>query len=552
MTNWASFSLLHEKVTKYKTEYELEEYGDAFDWLVLDAILGLGTDETEESITDGPMDGGIDSIYINNSVVHVFNNKYTAEFEHTNKGFPETELTKIITTIDSIFSGHTNKSDVNDALWEKINEIWDAFKKGPLKFKIYLCSNKQKLNDAAQKRFERALEKHRVIEVLYLDLEDVVNKILERKYNKVDGQLTFVEKQYFDRSDAALKGIVATISAVDLVHLIQDADDETKINEDVFNENVRIYQPGNKINKRIRATALSDTNYEFWYLNNGITLVCEKCDYVPNRSPRVTLTNFQIVNGGQTTHTLFDAYKENKEKLENVLLLVRICETRNTKISEKISETTNSQTPVNTRDLHANDEIQRKLEEEFSTLGYYYERKKNQHQNEPKELRLDNELLGQIYLAFYLDKPSEAKNTKSLIFGDYYDVIFDEKLVSAKRMLRPYKLFHPVNQMKSDIQSKKRQKLPINEKDAFVSRATFHILYVARLVAEYYKLDLDDTKNIKKVVNKSIKLIGEVTKIEQRKRKDLYTHDKFFKEIQTNSLIKDYALKQLSKTGTTI
>ncbi len=183
-----------------------------------------------------------------------------SEFDHTSKGFPETELTKIITTMDSIFSGHTGKSDVNDALWEKINEIWDAFKKGSLKFRIYLCSNKQKLNETAQKRFERALEKHRVIEVYYLDLEDIVNKILERKYNKVNGQLTFVEKQYFDRSDAGLKGIVATISATDLVNLIQDHNDETRINEDVFNENVRIYQPGNKINKRIRATALSDAN----------------------------------------------------------------------------------------------------------------------------------------------------------------------------------------------------------------------------------------------------------------------------------------------------
>ncbi|MBK9924159.1 MAG: AIPR family protein [Anaerolineales bacterium] len=545
MSNWASFSLLHEKVTKYKTEYELEDYGDAFDWLALDAILGLGADEIEEAITDGAMDGGLDSVHIADTTVHIFNNKYTAEFDHTNKGFPETELTKILTTIDSIFSGQMNKTDVNDALWEKINEIWDGFRKGPLKFKIYLCSNKQKLNETAQKRFERSLEKHRVVEVYYLDLEDIVNKILERKYNKVDGKITFVEKQYFDRSDAGLKGVVATISAVDLVKLIQDPSDENNVIDDVFNENVRVYQPGNKINKRIRATALSETNHEFWYLNNGITIVCEKCDFVPSRSPRVTLTNFQIVNGGQTTHTLFDAYKENKEKLENVLLLVRICETRDNKISEKISETTNSQTPVNTRDLHANDEIQRKLEEEFSSLGYYYERKKNQYQYEPKELRLDNELLGQIYLAYYLDKPSEAKNTKSLIFGDYYDVIFDDKVVSSKRMLLPYKLFLPVNQMKSEIQSKKRKKLPISEKDAFVSRATFHILNVARYISEFHGLDLTDIKTIKKVVDKAISLIGDVTKTERKKRKDLYTHDKFFKETQTNSLIREYVVKQL-------
>jgi len=276
-------------------------------------------------------------------------------------------------------------------------------------------ANKQKLDSRAQKRFEKALSKYRTVECFYLDQEDLVNKILERKYRRVNGQLTFVEKQYFDRSDGPLKGIVATVSATDLINLVKDAEDGSKINGDVFNDNIRIYQPKNKINRRIRETALSDENYEFWYLNNGITIVCEKCDYTPSRSPKATLTNFQIVNGSQTTHALFRAYLEDSEKIENVLLLIRICQTSENRISEKISETTNSQTPVNTRDLHANDYVQKKLEEEFRSLGYAYERKKNQHQDQPSDLRLDNELLGQIYLAFYLDKPSEAKNTKTVL-----------------------------------------------------------------------------------------------------------------------------------------
>ena len=62
--------------------------------------------------------------------------------------------------------------------------------------------------------------------------------------------LHFVDKQYFERSDGNVKGIVATVAADDLVKLVADSADPEQINEDVFNDNVRIYKKGNRINER--------------------------------------------------------------------------------------------------------------------------------------------------------------------------------------------------------------------------------------------------------------------------------------------------------------
>ena len=191
---------------------------------------------------------------------------------------------------------------------------------------------------------------------------------------------------------------------------MEDPNKPGTINEDAFNENARIYLKlrYNKINQSIYDTALSDENFEFWYLNNGITIICEECSFIPSsRSPVATLKNLQIVNGGQTTHALFEAYLKDPEKIDNVLLIVRICQTKDFRIAEKISETTNKQTPVVSRDLHANDRIQKQLEEEFRILNFFYERKKNQYADKPKSQRLDSELMGQLYLAYYLDMPSE-------------------------------------------------------------------------------------------------------------------------------------------------
>jgi hypothetical protein len=435
--------MLEGRVNKYMIDYSLDSKSAAFSWLALEAILHLNSDEIEDAITDGPMDGGIDAIYISGRTVSVFSFKYTDTFEFTNRNFPETDLDKLFVTMQSIYEKTTTNDTVNEALWEKIQEIWSLYKDGSLNFQYFICSNKAKPVENARRKFETNLMPFRFVEFFYIDQEDIANKIIENKYRRIDGSLSFIDKQYFERSDGNVRGVVATIGATDLISLVTDANDPKQIIEDVFNDNVRVYKKGNRINKRILETALSDDNYQFWYLNNGITIICEECIYAPNtRSPRVSLKNFQIVNGGQTTHAIFEAHQKDPEKVENILLLVRICQTkRDNSIAERISETTNSQTPVTTRDLHANDRIQKKLEEDFMSLGYFYERKANQFEDKAITARLNNELLGQLFLAYYLDMPSEAKNNKNLIFGEKYDDIFSEENVTALRMLIPLKIY---------------------------------------------------------------------------------------------------------------
>jgi len=553
MSNLVTFSTIHEKVKKYLEDYFLDDLSTAFEWLALETILNLNDDEIEDAITDGAMDGGIDAIHISGRDVHIFNFKYAETFETSKNNFPENEIHKILVTMAGIYGKTIQKDDVNGVLWEKISEIWELFETGTLLFKYYLCSNKEKPVEHARRKFETTLDKYKYVEYHYYDQEDIVSKILEKKYKRFDGEIHFVDLQYFDRSDGPLKGIVATVAATELINLIRDPDNPTKLIEDVFNENVRVYlKLKNRINQGIFETALSDENFEFWYLNNGITIVCDECIYTPNtRSPKVKLKNLQIVNGGQTTHALFEAYQKDNKKLNNVLVLVRICETKKDyRISERISETTNSQTPVRTRDLHANDRIQRKLEEQFKSLGLFYERKKNQYQENPKSVRLDNELLGQIYLAYYLDMPSEAKNQKVIVFGDKYDEIFDESVITASRMLVPYRVFQPLEQMKKQIQKKKRKKEAIDEKEAFISRATFHLLNAVKLISQQESLNLEKGDDINKALNKAISYVTEVVDTQSKERGQLYTHDKFFKEIPTNKIIHDHVLSKYPKNGT--
>lgn len=549
MPNLQSFTVLDKRVRKYMSDYSLGSLGLAFQWVVLELLLGLNSSEIDETIVDEGMDGGIDALCVSDTDVHVFTCTYAETFENAARNFPQNKLDSLIVTIEKILSKRLTEREVNPLLWEKVKDVWSLLSAGTPTFIFYVVSNKEKPTQVAVDRFEGSLRPFRFVKFDYLDLEDVVTAMLRVRHRPVDGAITFIGRSHFQKSDGPLKATVATVDAAELITLISDPSDDSRINEEIFNDNVRVdLGLRNAINKGILDSALEETNYEFWYLNNGIMLVCDECNYVPGTvSPRATLKNVQIVNGGQTSRTLFHAYKRDPAKVGNVDVLVRVVETRDRTISERICETANRQTPVRSRDLRANDWIQRKLEEEFLTLGYHYERKKNQHADKLADTRLDCELLAQLALAFYFELPSEARNSKSIVFGEEYRRIFNEDTVTASYLLLPYRLHQPLESIKKTIQQRKRRNEPIADSEAFISLATFHILYAIRLVAECEEIDLQDSPTIDGARAKAVELVLEVVQHEMPRRGELYTHDRFFKQKQTNSLIRDHVLQAYDK-----
>jgi len=559
MSNLASFSAINQRVIHLLEDESVENIGLAFEKLCLRLLLKTNDDEIEEAITDGPMDGELDAVYIIDNIVHLLTFKYTEDFNSSKRNYPETELDQFILTIDSIINGTLNKATINDAIWEKFQEIKDLPNKGKIEFRIYVVSNKEYPAPHARKKLESVIDKYRIVDKpIYLNQEDLVLKIIENKTTKVDGQIRLIEHQHFEKSSGNIKTVIGAIAAKDFVELIKDPNDPNSVNEQIFNENVRIYKPKHRVNKAIIETAVGPENYQFFYLNNGITILCDKVHYAPfTRDPILNLVNFQIINGGQTSHSIFEVNKQDPDKLETIEILLRVCEADSKDpISQKICETSNSQIPVGNRDLHSNDLIQQKLQEEFEALGYFYERKPNQHSNIPKRKVINNELLGQLFMAYHLDMPSEAKNNKAKVFSDLYDSIFNEDIINAAELLRLYKLYIPLLDMKKDIQRKKRRKDPVNEKEAFISRATFHILNgikyqflkeenlinqeeISDKERNRKKQELFETKATE-FTEVSINLIYEVVIKEMSERGDLYTHDKFFKEIQTNEIIRNH------------
>lgn len=101
--------------------------------------------------------------------------------------------------------------------------------------------------------------------------------------------------------------------------------------------------------------------------------------YTPLDAKGYSITNPQIVNGCQTIHCLHLAYsdKDKNSLPETLKVFVKLVKTENLDIQTDIISATNSQNPVKSASLKANDNIQRNIEKHLHDAGILYERRDN-------------------------------------------------------------------------------------------------------------------------------------------------------------------------------
>ena len=539
MPTLLDWNALMNKLDVYVGQYEdCPTQQAAFSHVVMEYALGLDPEQIEDSITDGADDRGIDAVYVDDrdghNTIHLFQFKFSATFAKAKRNFPSHEIDKLLSFCADVLDENAHlKKSCNPLLWAKVHEIWQALKKPNPKFEVHFAGNMLPLVETQKKRAEQALAKYRTFSVNQHTLESVVGLFIERKEEKIDASLQVVDKNYFDRSDGNIRGLIATVAAEEIVRLIASPDETTQVRLGVFNDNVRIYlSRKNQINRKIIASAMSDKNAQFWYLNNGITMTCDSFSYqAGSRAPIVNMKNVQIVNGGQTSNALFEAYKEEPEKVKNALILTRIYETKTKAISTDIAESTNSQTPINTRDLRSNDEVQKKLEESFRDLGLFYERKAKQFADQPKSKRIDSLVAGQAFLAYNLGMPEVAKKDRSRVFSDLYDEVFNEDVTPA-RLLVPHKVLGEIERTKRDIQKKIRKQERVDPRMLFLIDGAYHVLFAVCQLCEKRSLNPNHEEAAISCISPAIDLVANLVQAEM-KADEAFTFNRFFKDTKT-------------------
>jgi hypothetical protein len=172
----------------------------------------------------------------------------------------------------------------------------------------------------------------------------------------------------------------------------------------------------------------------FLFYNNGVTVLCTHFNtYSENTNEKITLKNFSIINGAQTTSTLGEYLKEalieenleKIEKLKKVFVLTKIYEINSSlkhheKIGNNIRIFTNTQTPLSTRDMVSirteQIELQKKFLNNFKYPNIFVTIKNGEMPPATPALFkyqiISNERLAQLCFAGPLGDPFTAKDKR--------------------------------------------------------------------------------------------------------------------------------------------
>lgn len=231
------------------------------------------------------------------------------------------------------------------------------------------------------------------------------------------------------------RALLCSIRGLDLALLCEKYNSTSRGRNILFGENLRESLADKSKTYTDMADTIDNEPERFWHYNNGITIIAEKVDSVRNEETQtdtIQLTNFSIINGAQTTSSLF-AYlkdarlsydKEKEEKLSKVYVLARLMEvTKDDKFGDNIAIYNNSQNAITSRDMVSRNPEQRKLQTKLfegnkPNIFMHIKRGVRKPSNPmiEKHQEVTNEELAQLAFAAFLQEPFSAKNKKSSLF----------------------------------------------------------------------------------------------------------------------------------------
>jgi hypothetical protein len=194
----------------------------------------------------------------------------------------------------------------------------------------------------------------------------------------------------------------------------------------LLERNVRSFlQAKGNVNKGIRQTILKEP-HRFLAYNNGISATAETVKLVdlPNGGQGIAeIRDLQIVNGGQTTASLYQAVRKDKADISGIYVQTKLTVVDRDRMDEivpLISRYANNQNKVNEADFSANDPFHIRIEELSRTIWapavegtqrqtrWFYERARGQYADAK-----NRESTPAKQKAFTLTHPNAQKFTKT-------------------------------------------------------------------------------------------------------------------------------------------
>lgn len=410
----------------------------AFVYLCVKTMLDLDADETFDCLTEGGGDFGVDAMHLTEEVdgefgVTLFQGKYKSSLEG-NSNFEATGIGAMVNAIRHIFDPSAELGAINDRLKVKVEAARSMIRDGFIpRVRAIACNNGLKWNADADDAIARAGFGEQV--AWEHVNHDVLIGVLQR-IKPVDETLRLTGKAIVEDMNFS-RVCIGRVPVTEVAALMKAH------GEKLLERNIRRYLGlhGNRVNEGIRNTLSSNGASNFYFFNNGLTLVCSDFSYNALQSSdyQIRIENLQIVNGGQTCMTIFKTLDEmqasGKPLPAEASVLVRIYKLPkdNEDIVLQITHATNSQNPVDLKDLRSNDEKQQQLDSSIQALGYAYRRKRMD--GAAKSTDITSGAAAEAILAVWRTAPHQAKFLTREHFGKLYETIFSNSLNGAQTVV---------------------------------------------------------------------------------------------------------------------
>ena len=284
--------------------------------------------------------------------------------------------------------------------------------------------------------------------------------------------------------DSDMRSIRATVDANEIVRVFNDRGFR------LFSLNPRGPIANAKVNKNINNTLDTESGRKtFHLLNNGLCATCD--DFQLNEKGDLNVSNFQIVNGCQTTVTLS---KRSESDLSETLVDLKLV-VADVSLAESIASSSNSQTALRAKDYTSFERQQRLLQYDFERLQppWYYEikqgywrfvlndREKARFKTGQKKRHVEVQPLAQASLAFR-GYPSVALDRVRFVFQgirstedrEWYERAFPQS-VKAQQLILPWVTLQFLLKRKPSLRF-----------------SNFHILWqIAQMLRNHYEIGTD-------------------------------------------------------------
>ena len=456
----------------------------AFTFLVARTVLlelangDLTDDEVLDGIVDGSSDFGVDALFFSDEPdngaipIVLIQGKYRRNLDGA-AAFPENGIARMIDAIGALFDPGRQVT-VNERLRHRIEEIRSFVADGAIPAVTAIAANNgtrwtsqaQQRIDNAARDFGNQVEWRHVGPGELLDLLQKQTPVNDRL--QLVGLATVEEFQF-------RRVLIGRCPVGELARLADQYGNR------LFERNIRRYLglAGNRVNEALAATLREpEQRPNFYFYNNGVTLTCSQFRHnaLQHGSWQVQMDDLQIVNGGQTARTVQRMTEEIGSEIDSAEVLVRIYELPpddDGALVDAITFATNSQNPVDLRDLKANDPRQRTLAVSIRELGYAYRLKRSEQAVSSGEFT--SATVAEAVLAVWRQRPHQARFRMREHFGVLYDTIFTHDLNGAQAVIAALVL----------RQAENRRRRPLPDAPDFLPYGSrFAAMLVGRYVLE--------------------------------------------------------------------